>query len=319
MTKYNDYAGANGTGINKIAILDPNAQQSDLVFSETPVMKEVLTIAGVTPDGDFPNNPGAVREWCINAAAVDPVTKSVIVNSEDGRLYRWDLTTNTFTQSITLEPATGEAYTPTFIGPDGTVYAINDAVLHAVGRTLSPPTLAPIADQTMGPNPATLTIALNGSDPNGYPLTYSATAQSLPYLLNQAYGFYAETSDYYQNSRGQQEKYLRGLASADGYSNGGGNFWYYLLPNGDLYEFTPPYNNPALSGVLVASLGTAVYNDPSLLYNAQNTAVPVTLSVSGNQLTIAPNSGFLGTFVIFVTVDDGHGGTASRSFKVTVH
>src|SRR5204862_4036214 len=77
--------------------------------------------------------PQAVREWCINAAAVDPQTDSVLANSEDGKLYRWDLSTNTFTQTITLTPGVGEAYTPTLIGGDGTVYAINNATLFAVG------------------------------------------------------------------------------------------------------------------------------------------------------------------------------------------
>src|SRR5205807_1007370 len=114
------------------------------------------------------------------------------------------------------------------------------------------------------------------------------------------------------------EKYLRGTASANAYSNGGGDFWYYLLPSGDLYEFAPPYGNPALAGALVAHLGTAVYADPTLLYAATNDAVPVGLGVAGNQLTIAPNAGYAGTFVIVAAVDDGHGGTARRSFRVTV-
>jgi hypothetical protein len=135
LTKYNNYAGiGTGDGINKMAVLDPNATEPDPVFPSTLVMSEVLTIKGVTPDPNFPNFPGAVREWCINTAAVDPITKSVLVNSEDGKLYRWDLTTNTLSQVITLSSGIGEAYTPTAIGTDGTAFAINDAVLFALGR-----------------------------------------------------------------------------------------------------------------------------------------------------------------------------------------
>ena len=130
MTKYNDYWQVGGTGLNKMAILDPNDTQIDPVTGQ-PVMREVLTILGVTPDPAF---PAGVTEWCVNTAVVDPFTKSILVNSEDGILYRWDLTTNTFSESVELQ-ATGtlEAYTPTAIGPDGTVYAINRATLFAVG------------------------------------------------------------------------------------------------------------------------------------------------------------------------------------------
>ena len=135
MSKYNNYAGiGTGNGINKIAILDPNATEPDPIIPAVSVMNEVLTIKGVTPDPNFPNFPGAVREWCINTAAIDPVSKSVLANSEDGKLYRWNLTTNHFSQVITLSSGIGEAYTPTVIGTDGTAFAINDAVLFAIGR-----------------------------------------------------------------------------------------------------------------------------------------------------------------------------------------
>jgi hypothetical protein len=100
------------------------------------VMKEVLTIAGPTPDPAFTDRfPNARKEWCINSAVVDPASKSVLANSEDGKLYRWDLTTNTLSQVVTLTPGLGEAYTPTWMGPDGTVYAINNATLFAVGKS----------------------------------------------------------------------------------------------------------------------------------------------------------------------------------------
>jgi hypothetical protein len=137
MTKYNNYAdsGLGGDGVNKIAILDPQNSMTDPISGAT-VMKEVLTIAGPTPDLNNRNaqHPNAVREWCINTAAVDPFTKSVLVNNEDGKLYRWDLTSNTLSETNTLTSGIGEAYTPTLVGVDGIVYAINNATLYAVGH-----------------------------------------------------------------------------------------------------------------------------------------------------------------------------------------
>jgi hypothetical protein len=132
MTKYNNY-GRSGSGDskNRIAVLDPNATQADMISPAQQVMKEVLTILGPTPDPSF---AGGVTEWCINTAAVDPFTKSILVNSEDGFLYRWDLTTNTLSQKIRLTSGLGESYTPTAVGADGLVYAINNAVLFAVGK-----------------------------------------------------------------------------------------------------------------------------------------------------------------------------------------
>lgn len=134
MTKYNNYGRAgSGDSKNRIAVLDPNASMSDVVAAtaSVKVMKEVLTILGPTPDPSF---PGGVTEWCINTAAVDPFSKSILVNSEDGYLYRWDLTSNTLSQKIRLTSGLGESYTPTAVGPDGLVYAINNAVLFSVGQ-----------------------------------------------------------------------------------------------------------------------------------------------------------------------------------------
>jgi hypothetical protein len=128
LTKYNDYAGGGGTGINKLALVDPTTSMVDPITGIT-AMKTVLTVAGVTPDPSFPGTPGAVREWCINSAAVDTVNKCAVVNSEDGHVYRWSFVTNSLSAGLMLEPSTSEAYTPTVIGPDGAVYAINNANL----------------------------------------------------------------------------------------------------------------------------------------------------------------------------------------------
>jgi hypothetical protein len=131
MTKYNDYSdpGIGGSGSNKVAVLDPNDTEIDPVTGAT-VMKEIVTALGPTPNTGQPG----VHEWCINTAVVDPFTKSVLAGSEDGKLYRWDLTSNTLSETLTLTSGIGEAYTPTLIGVDGTVYAINNAILFAIGR-----------------------------------------------------------------------------------------------------------------------------------------------------------------------------------------
>jgi hypothetical protein len=131
MTKYNNYLGVgSGDGANRVAVLDPAASQPDPI-SGLPIMKEVLTLLGPTFES---GTSGPVKEWCINTAAVDPFTKSVLVNSEDGWLYRWDLAGNRVSQRIRLTSGVGESYTPTAIGADGAVYAVNNAVLFSIAK-----------------------------------------------------------------------------------------------------------------------------------------------------------------------------------------
>ena len=129
--KYNNYRGVgSGDGLNRLAVLDPGASQADPIVPGVQVMREVLTILGPTQDG----NTTGRREWCINTMATDPARRSILANNEDGILYRWNLATNTFSQSIRLNSGLGQAYTPTAIGADGAVYAVSNARLYAVVR-----------------------------------------------------------------------------------------------------------------------------------------------------------------------------------------
>lgn len=135
LTKYNNYASATGDGVNCLAVLDPSKDDVTLDRqSGISVMNEVLKVTCPTPDPEHidANHPHAVREWCINSAAIDASTKSAIVNCEDGYVYRWNFATNTLSEALSIQPATGEAYTSTIIGPDGTCYAINNSILHAI-------------------------------------------------------------------------------------------------------------------------------------------------------------------------------------------
>jgi hypothetical protein len=133
VSKYNNYFGIppHGNGHNQVAVLDPRASQKD-PYASTRTMKAVQAILSPV---HVPGEPAGARyEWCINSAAADTADDSVMVNSEDGTLYRWDLARNTLAEKIRLNQPRPEAYTPTIIGPDGTVYAINNATLYAIGR-----------------------------------------------------------------------------------------------------------------------------------------------------------------------------------------
>lgn len=141
-TKYNNYyfsGGGNdgGDGSNGIAILDPNDTEVEYHHPEQNilVMKRALYKVGPTPDWDYPTVPTAVREWCINYGAVDPATQSVIVNSSDGKFYRWYLPTNSLIEPLTLTSGIGQPYTMTVIGVDGSMYGIQMGQLFALGKT----------------------------------------------------------------------------------------------------------------------------------------------------------------------------------------
>jgi hypothetical protein len=140
-TKYNNYADGgsdNGDGINRIALLDPNATEVDAHASSNGmlIMREVLTVIGPTADAELrtASFPHAIREWCINTAAVNPATNSVFSPSEDGRTYRWNLATNSLTEWVQLGAGIGEPYVPTVIGPDGTVFTLNGGTMWALGN-----------------------------------------------------------------------------------------------------------------------------------------------------------------------------------------
>jgi hypothetical protein len=136
-SKDNNYAhDGDGNGVNRIALLDPNATQVDPHPSANGLleMREVLTAIGPVPDGQYTATlPNAVREWCIDTAAVNPASHSIFTPSEDGHLYRWNLVTNSLAQAAVLGPGKGEPYVPTVIGPDGTVYTLNGGTMFAVG------------------------------------------------------------------------------------------------------------------------------------------------------------------------------------------
>jgi hypothetical protein len=169
--KYNDYAFQDGSGVNRVAILDPNATQIDPHSSAPGLveMREVLTLIGPTPDNAGPSFPFAVQEFCINAPAINPATNSVFFDSEDGHIYRWNLTANVIDQAVTLSPGLGQPYVPTVIGPDGTLYTLNGGNFFAVGTkpgvTVTISSSSPDVRNAVAGNPITFRASVAGSLP----------------------------------------------------------------------------------------------------------------------------------------------------------
>lgn len=180
--KYNDYLFQDGSGVNRVALLDPNSTQIDPHSSSPGLveMREVLTVIGPAPDPEAqPDYPLAVKEWCINAPAVNPATNSIFFNNEDGRAYRWNLTTNSLDQVIQLNQGLGQPYVPTVIGPDGTVYTLNGGTLFALGNdpavqvTLA--SSSPDLRKTVFGDSLTFTATVTGVTPPTGTVTFSDT------------------------------------------------------------------------------------------------------------------------------------------------
>ena len=185
-SKYNNYANVgDGDGVNKVALLDPNATQIDPHPSANGLveMREVLTMIGVTPDPEHVSStfPNAVREWCINTPAVNPATKSIYFTSEDGHVYRWDLTVNAFTQAVPLGPGVGEPYVPTIIGPDGAVYTLNGGTLFTIGNlsgvSVSIASSIPDARKVVAGQSLTFTATMANTGASGLTPTGTVTFQ----------------------------------------------------------------------------------------------------------------------------------------------
>ncbi len=98
------------------------------------------------------------------------------------------------------------------------------------------------------------------SDPTSDP-AYPIYLQQLDYYQkDQQYGLRApDAGHYYTNHRGGNEKYFQ--------STGGVTGWYYMLPNGDLYDYTDS-SFSSLAGNMVASFPTEAYTTPALLHDA---------------------------------------------------
>lgn len=155
------------------------------------------------------------------------------------------------------------------------------------------------------------TLPLSVIDPDGAAagggVAYSAAvasgsaANSLDAVhdFNQTLSRTAYTAD---NAAGSGEKYILGTR------NGGSNYLYAILPNGELYSISGAISGSTVkNGSLISKLDPAYYADPTLLIDAPpDAATPVSISIdSSNNLMIDPQAGFVGKLLVGVDASGG--------------
>lgn len=183
------------------------------------------------------------------------------------------------------------------------VLALGIAILNMVPSMNSPPVLAPIDDRTIPSSQDVETVPLSATDPDGDPISFTATAESLAYVLDQQLGL-TFTGDYSLNWGGRDELWMQ--------SDTG---WHFILPDGELYHWD---GSSTATGTLVGTPGASYYANPPLLHDAMPDQPHAAVSVSDSTLTIDREDGFIGAVVVTVTASDDRGGTDSKTFTVTV-
>jgi hypothetical protein len=209
---------------------------------------------------------------------------------------------------------------PSFVGTFQVTVTATDGVLTTtesfqVASTDTAPVPTSIPNQTASAAGSPVVLHLSSTDPEGDPVTYSATAVSAPSALQQQYGF---TGVGYITAGGVTAYVLRSDVP------GGFGGYYLLSSTGGVYAYDGSGNFASTFADghnQIATLSPAVYTTPSLLTSAvvlpadvvsvNNNATPATLTLDAAGLTP-------GTLLqVFVTASDGAEITAT-SFLVTV-
>ncbi len=288
-------------------------RRQDSLSTQLEDLEARVMLSGVTAVADY-----------VTISQLDQyVVVDVLSNdySESGGLY---IVNATFVQGIgdvIVEPVTEDRlwimvesadYAPIIYYTIEDSYGTQSSSYVYVGLqivTQQPPVLAAIPDQTIVNGTINGTVTLSATDPDNDPLTYSASAHSIEYYLDQKYGF-VPGSDFHNYSQQHYERWL--LAANSGYSG-----WYYILPNGRLNKSSDGSTVLPNTDLHVEQLSSNVYGNLALLHSATVSA-PAVVSTSGSVLTINPNDTYIGKFAVTASVDDGRGGSHSQSFLVNV-
>ncbi len=195
-----------------------------------------------------------------------------------------------------------------FVGRLIVTVTASDGLLSASSKftltvTNTPPTIAPIYDQSIWTGEGSRSVPFRAGDADGQTLVYAAAVVTEAYGLDQLYGLYAlSTSNF--NFLGLQEKWLYGANGAS----------FFILPDGRFYRHV---SGAADGGALLTTLAPSYYQNPSLLSNATPTGGAGTATISGGRILVTPTPGFVGRFYVILSASDGFTST-STMFLVIV-
>lgn len=144
-----------------------------------------------------------------------------------------------------------------------------------------------VADQNIESGSAAVFNLPTINPRNGLEIVYEFSIVDLLYALDQEHGFYA-SGDFDTNYLGNNERWIRDANDE----------WHYLLPNGDLYRWEDSFE----TSPLLAELDSEVYDDPSLLTNAQ--PIAVVFEYANGQLTVTPPPSFVGQLQLRIEAPD---------------
>ena len=188
------------------------------------------------------------------------------------------------------------------------------AAMTALGPVNRGPAISALADQTVHMG-RSITNTVTVTDTNGTP-TWNAqvfsAAQDAAYLQQQ-YGLIF-TGDYLTNANGLGEQWL--------WSTKFGGVAVCILADGSVRRYDPAGPAAILSDRnLLGRVDLAYYVNPVALCPGgsapASTASPAWIGISGNQLTITPVTGYLGSVFVVVTASDATL-TAQRTYVVGV-
>ncbi|MEJ7680212.1 MAG: hypothetical protein WKG06_20625 [Segetibacter sp.] len=164
--------------------------------------------------------------------------------------------------------------------------------------------LDPIADRTVPATQDLLSVSLSASDPDGDPVGFTATAQSLAYVLDQQLGqAHPGVADYYLNWFDRNEKWVKGAGGAGHHPAH--------------RRAVPLGRRRPVTGTLVGTPGASYHAQPALLHDAQPNQPHAAVSVSGD-LTLDREDGFVGGVVVTVTARDSARPDRSRRVSAVI-